>query len=311
MSERLGSERLLDENPWAGRTRTGDHGQDPEAIQGAGAFRASSGTRRLCEAVKAGWWGRLGKLYAAHHARRFLWLREKTAAIEKPSVSVIELGCADAVSLDYVSIPIRRYCGFDAGWQSGIKQGKPYGLEAARRRLSRLRNFSVRQSTDPADIVKIAEQFDMAIVMETFEYLPTAKLASYVSALAEKLGSEGLLLATMPNEKGLPLLCKAMAARVFGVRRSSYTAAEFVNATLGRLNRVPRAERGRKGFDYAALVTLVRRYFRHVRVESIGPGRVPVRLSLNVGMIASQSADLIRGRRRLTGFSLKSGAYAV
>jgi Methyltransferase domain len=311
MTARFGSERLLERDPGALRTRPGDHGQDREAIQGARAFRTLSGTRRFREAVRAAWWGRLGKLYAAHHARRFQWLREKTAAIEKPSVSVIELGCAEAVSLDYVSIPIRRYCGFDAGWQSGIRQGTPYGLEAARRRLSQLRNFSVQQSNDPADLVKIAEQFDMAIVMETFEYLPTAKLESYVSALAEKLGSEGLLLATMPNEKGLPLLCKAMAARVFRVRRSAYTAAEFVNAALGRLNRVPRAERGRKGFDYAALVTLVRRYFRHVRVESIGPVRVPVRLGLNVGMIASQSADLIRGRRRITGIPAAFGVSAI
>jgi len=37
----------------------------------------------------------------------------------------------------------------------------------------------------------------------------------------------------MPNEKGIPLLMKALAAKLTGIRRSEYTAMQFVHALMG------------------------------------------------------------------------------
>jgi hypothetical protein len=228
-------------------------------------------------------------LYARHHTHRFDWLRQKIASLEKPSISILEIGCADARSLDYVPVHINRYYGLDAGWRSGVRNGKIYGLEAARCRFAHRKNFTFQQSVHYADLKPIREKFDIEILLETFEYLETSQLESYVRLLGEKLDERGCVLSTMPNEKGFPLLVKGFGSKISGVRRSEYNLREFLNAVVGRMDRVPRAERGRKGFDYEAVARLMARYFHHVHLEPVGGFGLPIALSPNVGLVASQA----------------------
>jgi hypothetical protein len=141
-------------------------------------------------------------------------------------------------------------------------------------------------SEKPDDMATLSEKFDIGICMETFEYISSSKIEAYMIAFAEKV--EGTLITTMPNEKGLPLLVKAVGAKISGIQRSSYTMAEFLNAVAGRMDRVPRGLRGRKGFDYAYLASLARRHFRYVHLEGVGFPHLPLIFNLNVGMIASQ-----------------------
>jgi hypothetical protein len=230
----------------------------------------------------------LRRLYDFHHSRRFLWLRDKIAGLRSNSVSILELGCGDARSLDYVPLPVERYVGLDAAMMSGTINGKAYGLEAARQRFADRKGFRFLLSTHPRDVAAVQEKFDVALVMETFEYLGTANLEAYISALAGKLHPHGLLLATMPNEKGLPLLVKTLGAKLSGIPRSRFTASEFMNALLGRMDQVPRMERGRKGFDYLVVVALVQLYFRHVHLESTFSRNLPLPFSPTIGLIASQ-----------------------
>jgi hypothetical protein len=229
----------------------------------------------------------LRRLYSFHHAQRFEWLRKKIAFLEKQSVSVLELGCADARSLDYVPVRVDRYLGFDAGWRSGWQNGEACGLDAARERYGYRHNFSFVQSVSYTDLQRVPETFDLGIVMETFEYLDTHQLESYVATLAEKIDVNGCILSTMPNEKGFPLLVKAIGSKLSGVRRSKYTLSQFLNALVGRLDRVPRAERSRKGFDYGQIAALAARYFRYVHLEAVGAPGLPTFLSPNIGLIAS------------------------
>ena len=228
-------------------------------------------------------------LYSRHHTRRFEWMRDKLASHGKESISIIELGCHDARSLIYVPVNVHRYVGLDAGWQSGWKGDEPYGLEAARIRMKDMKNHEVRRSTLPEDIEKIKEQFDVALVLETFEYLEPSVLESYIAALAQKVSENGCIITTMPNEKGIPLLLKAAGARLFKVRRSEYTATQFCNALLGRMNRVPRAAKGRKGFDYGQVVSLLSRHFPFMRTEGIEMiKKLPPYLSTNTGVVAAK-----------------------
>jgi len=234
--------------------------------------------------------GQLGAfrgLYAYHHSRRFAWLRDKIRSIGKESVSIIELGCHDARSLAYVPVHVHRYLGFDACWKSGWKDGKPYGLEAARFRFKDRDRFEFLQSEQHDDLLAVSETFDIAIVCETFEYLNHDELEAYVGALAAKLNGNGCLLATMPNEKGLPLLLKVAGSRLSGVSRSDYTRTQFWNALRGRLDRVPRALRGRRGFDYARMARLVGHHFPNVQLESITSSSLPLWASLNIGLVAA------------------------
>lgn len=230
----------------------------------------------------------LARLYSFHHAQRFLWLKSQIAQLRRNRVSIIELGCGNARSLDYIPTVVDRYLGFDAGMRSGTVNGKPVGFQAALERFAHDKTVSLQRSVHPSDLHAVQEKFDLAIVMETFEYLGTTNLESYVSAIADKLHLDGVLLATMPNERGLPLLTKTVGAKLSGIGRSTYTAAEFLNAVLGRMAHVPRMERGRKGFDYRAIARLVQRHFRYVRLVSIASLRLPLAFSPNIGLIASQ-----------------------
>ena len=231
----------------------------------------------------------LGWLYTKHHACRFEWMRAKIPSLGKQNLSIIELGCNDARSLTYIPVSVSRYLGFDAGWQSGWKDGSPFGFEAARTCLLNDPTVEVRKSTSPRDIEALDEQFDLALVLETFEYLEPASLDSYVAAIARKVRPDGCLLSTMPNEKGFPLLVKALGSKISGIPRSQYTARQFCDAVLGRLDRVPRAPRGRKGFDYAVIVRLLKRHFAFLRLESVGLMNLPLHLSANIGIVASKA----------------------
>jgi hypothetical protein len=226
--------------------------------------------------------------YARHHARRFEWMRNRIASCDKPSISILELGCHDARSLSYVPVEVHRYVGLDAGWKSGWSGETPYGLEAGKVRLKGRENFEVRISNSPQDIDKIEGRFDVALVLETFEYLPSAALEPYIVGLAGKLSDDGCLLTTMPNEKGIPLLAKALGAKLAGIRRSEYSSREFVHALLGQMNRVPRGVRGRKGFDYGQIARLLANYFPFLRLEGVGLLNLPPYLSTNIGIVASK-----------------------
>jgi hypothetical protein len=228
------------------------------------------------------------RFYARHHARRFEWMREQIASCHKQSISIIELGCYDARSLSYVPVNIHRYVGLDAGWQSGWSGETPFGLEAGLIRLKDRENFEARQSNSPRDIEQIRETFDIALVLETFEYLEPSALEPYIAALAGRVSDAGCLLTTMPNEKGLPLLAKALGAKLAGIRRSEYTATEFVHAVLGQLEHVPRGARGRKGFDYGQIVRLLGKYFPFLELQGVGLMKLPPYLSTNIGVVASK-----------------------
>lgn len=229
-------------------------------------------------------------LYRFHHAQRFQWLQGKTRAIGKPAISVLELGCNDARSIDYISVPIQRYVGFDAGWRSGIKEGRPYGLEAARVHYRNTPNFEFHRSDSCEDLERVPGRFDVAIVLETFEYLKPTELEQYVAVIASKLKDSGCIYSTMPNEKGIPLLLKVLGSKLSHVPRSEYTTRQLFNAVLGRMHRVPRRTFGRKGFDYAAVAQIVRRHFARIHLESLEPSFAPLSMSLNVGLTACKKS---------------------
>jgi hypothetical protein len=234
--------------------------------------------------------GLFTRLYKFHHTQRFRWLQKKTGAIPKPKISVLELGCNDARSINYISVPIERYVGFDAGWKSGMRDGRPCGLEAARARYQDIPGFEFHRSDRCEDVDRIRGRFDVAVVLETFEYLRPNELEKYVSVLAEKLNDGGCIYSTMPNEKGIPLLLKVLGSKLSRVPRSEYTFPQLFNGVFGRMQHVPRTPFGRKGFDYAAVAQITRRHFMQIQLEPVEPSFVPLALSLNIGLVACKQA---------------------
>src|SRR6266699_1107713 len=150
-------------------------------------------------------------LYGRHHIQRFNWLSKNIASMfaESSSISVLEVGCFDGKTLDFLPVDVHRYVGFDAGWGDG--------LDLARRRFANCDNYQFHQSVEPSDIANTSGRFDLIICMETLEHISPSKVGSYISAFAAKL--EGFLLVTVPNERGLPLLFKTVGAKLLGKSR--------------------------------------------------------------------------------------------
>ena len=217
-------------------------------------------------------------IYSRHHLGRFEWLHRKFDALAgEAGISVLEVGCHDGRTLGYIPRRVRRYAGFDAGWGGGLERG--------RRKFSAEKTYTFTESTEPRDVASLDERFDFIICMETLEHLDQPVVEGYIRAFAEK--SNGHLLITVPNEKGLALLVKATGSRVLKIERYyPYTVAEFFWGLLGKLDRVRRSEH--KGFDYARLVGLIKQHFKYVSVEGIGPFRLPPSLSLTIGIVAAQ-----------------------
>jgi hypothetical protein len=57
------------------------------------------------------------------HRLRYQWLVERLRTLESESVSLVELGCYDAKTiqfLDEAGIRVARYLGLDANWEKGL-----------------------------------------------------------------------------------------------------------------------------------------------------------------------------------------------
>ena len=222
-------------------------------------------------------------LYGSHHRARFLWLRGKLAALGLRRVRILEIGCFDGKTIDTLPCEVEHYVGLDAGWESGERSGVAVGLEAARRRFQGDDRFTFRQSADPEDVWRLDGEFDVGVCMETLEHIEPADVESYLAALAHKV--RGPLFVTVPNEKGVALLVKTLAAKALGVNRDiAYTKADFINSVLGRTDRVPRHHH--KGFDYAVLARRLAHHFGEVAVEGVDTRYLPSRLQSTIGIVA-------------------------
>ena len=217
-------------------------------------------------------------VYGRHHNQRFNWLSRKFSELAGPhDVRVLEVGCHEGRTLNYIPKPVRKYVGLDAGWGGGLGRAREFFRERP--------EVSFIESNHPRDVARLEGRFDFAVCMETLEHVDPSLVEFYIKAFSEKL--DGYLLITVPNEKGLALLIKALGAKLLGVDRIyPYTAKEFFWGLMGRLDRVARFEH--KGFDFRSLVNLIGKYFRHVSVEGVSPVQSPLQLSLTIGIVASQ-----------------------
>lgn len=228
-------------------------------------------------------------LYGSHHRARFHWLTRQIAHLDRTELRVLELGCFDGRAIDHVPCKITHYVGFDAGWESDSCPEAPKGLAAAIARFEGDPTFTFFESRNAADISRLNKRFDVAFALETFEHLPPEKVETYLQAIAGKL--DGPLFITVPCEKGLPLLFKAIASKFLKIRRSQrYTRSEFMAAVLGQMHKVARDEH--KGFDYAELRIALSKYFRSVQVLPVSCRWLPIGFQLTVGFACHQPIRL-------------------
>jgi 2-polyprenyl-3-methyl-5-hydroxy-6-metoxy-1,4-benzoquinol methylase len=211
------------------------------------------------------------------HLARFHWLRRKLTELRSPCARVIELGCFDGKTIEFLPAPPDAYLGYDANWEGG--------LDLARARWGSDPRYRFRISTTAEEMDLGQERFDIAIAMETLEHLPEPVLRPYLDRIAR--ATDHYAFVTVPNEKGAVFFFKYLAKLAFG-EVEKHTLAEFVNATLGRSDRIEHLDH--KGFDYVRLQAILSEYFDIVEVSGEPFTKLPAALNFTIGIVAKKKA---------------------
>ena len=205
------------------------------------------------------------------HKSRFRWVGSQYAARRAKPGKVIEIGCFDGKTFDYLQPRPLRYLGLDANHEGGldIAASRWAGVEGV--------DFGLCVTADdmPHD-----ETFDVGISMETFEHVPEEILDGYIDRLAEV--TEDFALITVPNEIG-PICFVKQTLKKLVLGGSQFTWSDIFNATFGRTDRIDRLDH--RGFNYRRLVRRLERSFRVVAVRGIPFTFLPAYLNVTVGIV--------------------------
>lgn len=214
-----------------------------------------------------------GGLRTFFHLARFRWLKDSLHRLNCPQDSVLELGCFDARSLEWLPVKPKRYLGLDANWEGGLDLGLA--------RLNEKDPHELRLCQSLSDLPDVEEKFDIAICLETLEHLPDSDIEDYLAFLARS--TRHYVLVTVPNEKGPLFLVKWLTTLLLG-HPYPYTSKELFFAVTGQCSRIPRDEH--KGFDYHDLLKKMDSMFK-VKAVAGAPFRSwPLWTGLTVTIVA-------------------------
>jgi Methyltransferase domain len=194
------------------------------------------------------------------HEARFHWLRRQFINRKIQAGTVLELGCFDGRSIDYLPFEPLVYFGYDANWEQG--------LDIARVKWQQQKQFSFIESKKAADFNPSKNHFDFAICLETLEHLPEEDLHLYLQKFQQCTNK--LLFVTVPIELGLLALMKYGYKKIFLAIDEPYSGLELWHMLRANLHKVKPVPLGHKGFDYRRLKKILQQYF-HIEKETTIP----------------------------------------
>ncbi len=205
------------------------------------------------------------------HEARFLWLQRMCRTMNLNTESVLELGCFDARSIRFLPTKPKRYYGFDANWEGGLDLARTtYGSEE---------RYQFVAATKPEELEIAGERVSLALSLETLEHIPPELVDGYLRRISGLL--DGVFIVTVPNEKGLLFLVKYLIKKLVVGGADKYTFAEVLNASLGRMEHVARADH--KGFDWKKLLAELNIYFDVEKVQGIQFPWAPLCCNAQIG----------------------------
>jgi hypothetical protein len=209
-----------------------------------------------------------------------LWLRDKIAKYNCSTEKVLELGCFDGKTIEFLDRKPLEYEGYDANWEGGLDLGQQIWKDNLGYR------FKLCNHID--QFTPVFDYFDISVCQETAEHLPVIDLEEYIKRLAD--ATKSYCFISVPNEKGLMFLLKHLTKVITQEKNEQQDVSfmDIVNSTFGRLNRVERDVRSHKGFDYKELEKILAKYFEVVEVSSIPINWAPIRLSFTVGYVCKK-----------------------
>jgi 2-polyprenyl-3-methyl-5-hydroxy-6-metoxy-1,4-benzoquinol methylase len=208
------------------------------------------------------------------HLSRFYWVAAQMRRLNLNRASIIELGCYDGKTIEFLDFAPEAYLGLDANWEGGLDSGKAKWKDFP--------NVELRHCRKPEEIPAPRKPYDAGICMETLEHVPPDMVEPYLQRLSEVI--DGYLFITVPVERGLIFLLKHGLKRILGMKDETFHKGEFINSILCRMDKVSRREH--KGFDDRALVRQVEKYFDIVTLTGVFPGLGILSLNLTIGIIA-------------------------
>ena len=223
------------------------------------------------ERLFSGWGPR-----AAYHLSRYRWLAREIQKLNLPHPRIIELGCFDGKTLDFIEKP-SYYLGLDADGEGGLRFGQ--------QRWQGIDNVELVMCRH-ADEIPNRGVFDLGVCMETFEHLSDDLADAYLCKLRSLI--TGKIFITVPRERGFVFLAKHLAKRAANMPSTKcYSAKDVWMLATHHTNQVqPDPRDGHKGFDDRRLLAMISKYFHVERVTGIFP--TPIRsLSLTTGIVAS------------------------
>ena len=188
--------------------------------------------------------------------------------------NVVELGCFDARSIDYLPKLPSMYYGFDAGWEDGIKEA-----------IEKYKNYSFLISSSPEDIKKI-KNASLVLSLETLEHIKPEILEAYLSIIREVMANNAYFILTVPNEKGIIFLLKYILKILYYGDASNYSFSEIAASIIGRMAFVER--NNHKGFDWQTMTKQLEKYFKIIKIEGVQTDWLPPSLNVNIGIICSK-----------------------
>lgn len=209
------------------------------------------------------------------HYARFLWFIDRLNKLNIQPNSILELGCYDGKLLDFIDKKPEIYYGLDANWEGG--------LDIAKEKLKDYEQYHVQYCIN-ADMINMSRDFDIAVSMETLEHINDFyEVDRYLDKISQI--TKRYLFVTVPNEKYIIFAAKYLIKKILG-DIDKYSTIEFINATLGRMERIERNQH--KGFDYLKLIKSMTKYFKIIEVSGHPISFLPAYLNFGVGIIGAK-----------------------
>lgn len=219
-----------------------------------------------------------GKLRRFYHESRYRFLKHVTEKYNLQTSHVLEIGCNDAKTLEYIK-PLSYLC-IDADCEAMAIAREEYGHIPDYK-------FLLASDLNEAKTTLFKDRFDLAISMETFEHFDKETLHYYMNLFKSTV--TGLILITVPVEIGPLFLVKHLIKRFIYrdcVELKLYKPLEVINAALLRPEKVQRVMGGHKGFDYREIIREVQQFFSIVEICGIPFNLRPLFLNPTIGIVA-------------------------
>ena len=207
------------------------------------------------------------------HEARFKWLKQVLSKAKIGHGEIVELGCFNGKSIDYLPMEFKRYVGYDADWEGGLTEAKNKNQNP---------NVIFKKCVKPEEF-SLEKSFDIFISLETLEHIEPQDLDLYLTKLSKSINSGGVAIISVPNEIGLIFILKTFFKVLIFRDPPEYSVNEFFFQAFNKVHKVIRHQH--KGFSYKNFELLLKSYFIVEKTQGLQFEFLPRFLNISIGFV--------------------------